>query len=106
MTGSDKESQQVSMLALHLLQSSLVHVNTLLLQDILSEEKWQRRLTDADRRALSPLFWTHVNPYGRFELDMNYRLDLALGAAVPSPRAAPYAETGKPAADGTTESAS
>ncbi|MFJ9506972.1 transposase [Streptomyces sp. ARC12] len=106
LTGSDKESQQVSMLALHLLQSALVHVNTLLLQDILSEEKWQRRLTDADRRALSPLFWTHVNPYGRFELDMNYRLDLALGAAVPGPRAAPYAETGKPAADGTTESAS
>ncbi|WP_425577256.1 hypothetical protein [Streptomyces enissocaesilis] len=21
-------------------------------------------LTDADRRALSPRFWTHVNPYG------------------------------------------
>ncbi|MFJ8508487.1 hypothetical protein [Streptomyces avermitilis] len=34
----------------------------MLLQDILSEEKWQKRLTDADRRALSPLFWTHVNP--------------------------------------------
>src|SRR4051794_40647309 len=31
-----------------------------------SEEKWQKRLTDADRRALPPLFWTHVNPYGRF----------------------------------------
>ncbi|MFF2230832.1 Tn3 family transposase [Streptomyces anulatus] len=106
LTGSDKESQQVSMLALHLLQSALVDVNTLLLQDILSEEKWQRRLTDADRRALSPLFWTHVNPCGRFELDMNHRLDLALGAAVPGPRAAPYAEAGKPAADGTTESAS
>ncbi|MFD5235000.1 Tn3 family transposase [Streptomyces qaidamensis] len=45
-----------------------MHVNTLLLQDILSEEKWQKRLTDADRRALSPLLWTHVNPYGRFEL--------------------------------------
>lgn len=64
LTGSDKESQEVSMLALHLLQSALVHVNTLLLQDILSEEKWQKRLTDADRRALSPLFWTHVNPSG------------------------------------------
>ncbi|MGW8556688.1 Tn3 family transposase [Streptomyces tubercidicus] len=66
LTGSDKESQEVSMLALHLhlhlLQSALVHVNTLLLQDILSEEKWQKRLTDADRRTLSPLFWTHVNP--------------------------------------------
>ncbi|MBB5925616.1 Tn3 family transposase [Streptomyces echinatus] len=34
LTGSDKESQEVSMLALHLLQSALVHVNTLLLQDI------------------------------------------------------------------------
>ncbi|MEU6090996.1 Tn3 family transposase [Streptomyces sp. NPDC047085] len=30
LTGSDKESQEVSMLALHLLQSALVHVNTLL----------------------------------------------------------------------------
>ncbi|MFE9042555.1 Tn3 family transposase [Streptomyces sp. NPDC007818] len=37
-------------------------------------------LADADRRALSPLFWTHVNPYGRFELDMNSHL--ALAAAV------------------------
>ncbi|MFF9981266.1 hypothetical protein [Streptomyces erythrochromogenes] len=46
-------------------------------------------LTEADRRALSPLFWTHVNPYGRFELDMNSHLELNLtaGAAeVPGPR--------------------
>ncbi|MCX4506181.1 transposase [Streptomyces anulatus] len=88
LTGSDKESQEISMLALHLLQSALVHVNTLLLQDILSEEKWQKRLTNADRRALSPLFWTHVNPYGRFELDMNAHLDLvaAVAASVPGPR--------------------
>jgi hypothetical protein len=36
------------------------------------------------------LFWTHVNPYGRFELDMNSRLELdltALAATVPAPRA-------------------
>ncbi|MEV6451605.1 Tn3 family transposase [Streptomyces anulatus] len=100
-TGSDKESQEVSTLALHLLQSALVYVNTLLLQDILSEEKWQKRLTNADRRALSPLFWTHVNPYGRFELNMNSRLDLgfvsAVPAAVPGPRAAPM---GRQAPDG------
>jgi TnpA family transposase len=57
-----KEAQEVSMLALHLLQSALVHVNILLPQDILSEEKRQMRLTGADRRALSPLFWTHVTP--------------------------------------------
>jgi TnpA family transposase len=58
LTGSDMESQEVPMLALHLLQSASVHVNTLLLPDTLSEETWQKRLTDADRRALSPLFWT------------------------------------------------
>jgi hypothetical protein len=33
-------------------------------------------MTDEDRRALSPLFWAHVNPYGRFVLDMDSRLDL------------------------------
>ncbi|MFB7056576.1 Tn3 family transposase [Streptomyces vinaceus] len=86
LTGSDKEFQEVSMLALHLLQSALVHVKTLLLQGILSEEKWKKRLTEADRRVLSPLFWTRVNPYGRFELDMNSRLALvpAATAVVPA----------------------
>ncbi|MGW4824697.1 Tn3 family transposase [Streptomyces sp. NPDC004227] len=73
------------MLSLHLLQSALVHVNTLLLQQILAAPEWADRLTDADRRALSPLFWTHISPYGRFELDMNSRLALA-SANVPSPR--------------------
>ena len=34
------------------------------------------KLTEEDRRGLSPLFWSHVNPYGRFRLDMDTRLDL------------------------------
>jgi hypothetical protein len=50
------------------------------------------KLTEADRRALSPLFWTHVNvnPYGRFELDMDSRLELGptASAPVPGPRSA------------------
>ncbi|NGO71269.1 Tn3 family transposase, partial [Streptomyces boncukensis] len=101
LTGDDKESQEVSMLALHLVQSSLVHVNTLLLQEILAEPKWASKLTDADRRALSPLFWTHVNPYGRFELDMSNRLGLTplTAPAVPSPRAA---SEGAQAGDGSS----
>ncbi|MDJ1136852.1 Tn3 family transposase [Streptomyces iconiensis] len=65
------------------------HVNTLLVQEVLADPKWADKLTDADCRALSPLFWTHVNPYGWFELDMNSRLDLDLSirAMVPGPRA-------------------
>ncbi|MFI8191921.1 Tn3 family transposase [Streptomyces sp. NPDC085946] len=96
LVGQDKESQEVSMLALRLLQSALVHVNTLLMQQVLADPKWADTLTDADRRALSPLFWTRVNPCGRFELDMNRRLDLDLTArdAVPRPRA----PEGRPAA--------
>ena len=81
LTGADRESQEVSMLALHLLQSTLVHINTLLLQQVLAEPEWASRLTDADLRGLTPLFWSNINPYGTFHLDMNTRLDLELVAA-------------------------
>ncbi|SCF67746.1 Tn3 transposase DDE domain-containing protein [Streptomyces sp. MnatMP-M27] len=40
LAGQDKESQEVSMLALHLLQSALVHVDTLLMQQVLADPKW------------------------------------------------------------------
>jgi TnpA family transposase len=79
LTGADRESQEVTMLALHLLQSALVYLNMLLLQRVLGDDDIQ--LADADRRGLSPLFWTHVNPYGRFTLDMDRRLDLTPAAA-------------------------
>jgi hypothetical protein len=38
---------------------------------------WVERLTKTGLRALTPLIWVHVNPYGRFELDMTTRLPLA-----------------------------
>ncbi|MFJ2406679.1 Tn3 family transposase [Streptomyces xanthochromogenes] len=78
ITGADREHAEVSMLALHLLQSSLVFINTQLLQAVLRDPAWEAKLTDEDRRALSPLFWAHINPYGRFRLDMDTRLDLAV----------------------------
>ncbi len=83
LTGSDREHQEVSMLALHLLQSALVHMNTLLVQQVLKDPTWAGRLTDDDRRALSPLFWAHVNPYGRFDLDMSAHLDLVTAVTAP-----------------------
>jgi hypothetical protein len=32
--------------------------------------------------GLTPLFWTHVNPYGQFNLQMDRHLDLGLPRAV------------------------
>ncbi|MEU4546846.1 Tn3 family transposase, partial [Nonomuraea dietziae] len=54
-----------------MLQSCLVYVNTLLLQAVLLTRPGAERLTAEDRRGLSPLFWSHINPYGRFHLDMD-----------------------------------
>ena len=64
------------MLSLHLLQVSLVYVNTLMIQQVLAAPEWQARLTAVDLRALSPLKWQHVNPYGTFTLNMQERLPL------------------------------
>lgn len=44
------------MLALHLLQSALVHVNTILVQRVPSEPERADCLSDDDRRGLTPLF--------------------------------------------------
>jgi hypothetical protein len=46
------------------------------IQRVLDDPVWAKRLTAEDRRALSALFWTHINPYGPFRLYMNTRLDL------------------------------
>ena len=54
----------------------LVYVNTLMIQQVLADAAWMRRLTEEDFRALTPLIYAHVNPYGRFELDMETRLPL------------------------------
>ena len=77
LASNRQEDQEVSMLALHLLQACLVYINTLMLQAILAEPAWMGRMTAEDFRALSPLVYTHVNPYGTFELDMDARLPLA-----------------------------
>ena len=62
------------MLSLHLLQMALVYVNTLMIQQVLKEPGWENKLTAEDRRGLTPLIFSHVNPYGTFELDMDRRI--------------------------------
>ena len=43
---------------------------------VLENQNWTARLTETDRRGLTPLLFSHVNPYGSFRLDMCTRLPL------------------------------
>ncbi len=52
------------MLCLHILQSSLGLINTLMIQDTLALPEWADVLTDADRRGLTPVLHTNMTPYG------------------------------------------
>ncbi|MCQ6553174.1 transposase [Streptomyces sp. C10-9-1] len=63
-----------------------MHVNTLLVQQVLADPAWAKKLSDEDRRGLTALFWSNINPNGTFRLEMDKRLDLAPSLSVPRPR--------------------
>jgi len=69
-----------------LLQISLVYINTLMIQRVLGEPNWTQRMTPEDLRALTPLTYTHVTPYGMFRFDMNKRLDIDASGLLPDVR--------------------
>jgi TnpA family transposase len=75
-----RENQEISLLCLHLLQASLVYINTLMIQKILGDPKWVERMTIRDLAALSPLLTLHINPYGRFDVDMDARIPIEKAA--------------------------
>lgn len=75
-SSNQRSEQELVMLSLHLLQVCLVYINTLMLQQVLGTKTWRERLTPYDQRALSPLIYGHVNPYGTFRLDMSQRLPI------------------------------
>ncbi len=75
---NNPEEQELAVLSLHLLQVCMVYINTLMLQQVWQEQTWGERLEAEDLRALTPLFYTHVTPYGEFRLDMHKRLDIDL----------------------------
>ena len=81
MVSNRREDHEISMLALHLLQNCMVYINTLMIQRVLADATWSERMTPRDLGALSPLLTQHINPYGRFELDLETRL-LELEATV------------------------
>jgi TnpA family transposase len=70
-TTNSREQQEISTLCLQLLQNCLMLINTILVEQTVERHKLMERLSVEDLRALSPLFYEHVNPYGIFDLDMN-----------------------------------
>ena len=71
-----QEDQEMGLLALHLLQASMVYINTLMIQEVLASPEWSERMTPRDLAALCPLLTMHINRYGHFDLDMETRLPL------------------------------
>ena len=76
LSSNRTNDQEIAMLALHVLQISLVYVNTLMIQEVLADSIWMARMTTADQRGLTPLVYQHVSPYGTFTLDLTTRLPL------------------------------
>src|SRR4051794_31366061 len=74
LSSNRAEDHELSMLSLHLLQNCMVYINTLMLQQVLARPHWANRLSARDHQALTPLIWEHVNPYGRYELDLRTRI--------------------------------
>ena len=75
-----RDEQELSVLCLRVLQAAVVYVNTLMVQDVLDEGLVE--LAPADRRGLTPLFWSNIAPYGEVRLNMNNRLALRAAATM------------------------
>lgn len=74
ISSNHEKTQTLSVLSLHLVQLSMVYINTLMIQQIIEEHGLKNKLTKEDKRALTPLIYEHVNPYGLFPLDLSTRL--------------------------------
>ena len=68
---NSREQQEIVTLSLQLLQNCLMLINTILVERTLETRGLWQRLSADDRRALTPLFHGHINPYGQFALDLN-----------------------------------
>jgi TnpA family transposase len=67
---NSREQQEISVLALQLLQNCLMLINTILVERTIEQQQLLATLSAEDRRALTPLLYEHINPYGWFALDL------------------------------------
>lgn len=81
-----RKEQALAVSCLHLLQVCMVYINTLIIQELLSDPAWANKLTPEDKRALTPLIHAHINPYGLFPLDLYKRLIIAIEKEIKNDR--------------------
>jgi len=43
---------------------------------VLEDTQFHNLMGPNEQRGLTPLFWSNINPYGKFTLDMDTRLDI------------------------------
>lgn len=67
---NSRAQQEMATLSLQLLQNCLMLINTILVEQTIEKHRLLERLSIEDLRALTPLFYEHINPYGLFELDL------------------------------------
>ena len=79
-----KNDQELSILSLHLLQTCMAYINTLIIQEVLSKDEWHNILTLEDKRALNVLMHSYINPYGLFPLNITERLEITTDRYKPS----------------------
>lgn len=75
---NDKEDQEISILCLHLIQVCIAYMNTLMIQEVLSNPSRSYSLTQHDLRAINPMIHGHINPHGIVSLNMGQRLNLKI----------------------------
>ena len=67
---NSREQQEIVTLSLQLLQNCMMLINTILVERTIEREGLWDKLSVEDRRALSPLFHGHINPYGQIAIDL------------------------------------
>jgi TnpA family transposase len=68
---NSREQQEITTLCLQLLQNCLMLINTILVERTIAQHQLLGQFSATDYRALSPLFYEHVNPYGLFALNLD-----------------------------------
>ena len=69
-TTNSREQQAIASLCLQLVQNCLMLINSILVEQTVTQHQLLEQLSRDDRRGLTALFYEHVNPYGLFELDV------------------------------------